>query len=104
MAKYVLAYHGGGMPETEEEQARLMQAWSDWLGSAGEKLIDGGAPIAQTKSVASDGAVSDGGGENPMTGYSLVSADSIDEVLAFAKSSPHLGSGGTIRVGETIEM
>jgi hypothetical protein len=27
MANYLLAYHGGGMPETEEARARVMGAW-----------------------------------------------------------------------------
>ena len=102
MANYVLLYNGGSMPETEEEQAQVMQAWSDWLGSAGDKLVDGGAPIGQRKSIAPDGAVSDGGGA--VGGYSIVQADSLDEAVAFAKASPHLGAGGTVEVGEALEM
>jgi len=27
MAKYLLSYHGGGMPESEEEGAKIMAAW-----------------------------------------------------------------------------
>ncbi len=102
MAKFVLLYSGGSMPETEEEQAQVMQAWSEWLGSAGDNLVDGGAPIGQKKSVAPDGAVSDGGGA--ISGYSLINADSLDEAVAFAKGSPHLTAGGTVEVGEAIEM
>ena len=30
MANYLLAYHGGGMADTEEEQARVMAAWGKW--------------------------------------------------------------------------
>ena len=29
MAKYLLVYHGGRMPEGEEAQAKVMAAWGD---------------------------------------------------------------------------
>ena len=35
MAKFILAYHGGGMPETEAEQAAVMAAWGAWFGNLG---------------------------------------------------------------------
>jgi hypothetical protein len=44
MANFVLLYTGGSMPETEEEQARVMQAWTDWYGTIGSGLKDGGNP------------------------------------------------------------
>jgi hypothetical protein len=31
MPKYLLAFHGGRMPETNEEGARVMAAWASWL-------------------------------------------------------------------------
>ena len=45
MAKYLLSYHGGGMPESEEEGARVMAAWGEWMGSLGESMVDGGNPV-----------------------------------------------------------
>ena len=35
MPNYLLAYHGGGMPETEEEGARVKAAWGQWMGKVG---------------------------------------------------------------------
>ena len=103
MAKYLLTYHGGGpMPESEEEVAAVYQAWSDWLGSAGDNLVDGGNPISHGKLVAPDGAVSDA--NDAVTGYSIVNADSIDDAVVFAKSSPHIAAGGTVGVRETVDM
>lgn len=104
MAKYLLTYKGGSMPETEEEGAKVMAAWSSWLGGLGESLVDGGAPIGQTRTIGADGSVSDGGGADPVTGYSLVKADSLDAALSIAKGCPHLDVGGSVIVGETIEM
>ena len=48
------------------------------------------------------GKSSQGGGA--VGGYSIVQADSLDEAVAFAKASPHLGAGGTVEVGEALEM
>ena len=104
MAKFVLAYHGGGMPETEAEQAAVMAAWGAWFSGLGEAVLDGGNPVAMTRTVASDRSVSDGGGANPLSGYSLLQADSLDAAVEMAKGCPILASGGSIEVCEAIEM
>ena len=104
MAKYLLTYKGGSTPETEEEGAKVMAAWSSWLGGLGEALADGGAPVGQARTVGADGSVSDGGGADPVTGYSIVNAASIDDAVSIAMGCPHLDAGGSVIVGETIEM
>ena len=89
MAKYALIYHGGGgMPETEEEGARLMAAWGAWMEGLGDALLDGGAPFGPATTIASDGSTSDGGGANPATGYSFVQADSVGEAVAPGEELP----------------
>src|SRR6266705_207945 len=61
MANFVLLYSGGSMPETEAEQAAVMQAWGAWYGALGSAVVDGGNPFTPVaKSIASDGTVSDG--------------------------------------------
>ena len=32
---YLLVYHGGSSPESPEEGAKAMQAWTDWWTTAG---------------------------------------------------------------------
>ena len=106
MAKFVFAYHGGGMPEdmSEEAVAKEMEAWGAWMGSLGEALIDGGNPIGQSKTVTA-GGVTQGGGANPLSGYSLFEAADIDAAVAAAKGCPILNSpGGSIEVAEAIDM
>ncbi|HKF37191.1 MAG TPA: hypothetical protein VKB35_09845 [Ktedonobacteraceae bacterium] len=44
MANYLLLYSGGRMPESEAEQAAVMQAWTSWFGELGSALVDGGNP------------------------------------------------------------
>ena len=102
MAKYLLVYHGGGMAEGEEAQAKVMAAWGAWFQSLGPALADGGNPIAQTKTIAANGSVSDGGGANAASGYSLIEADSLDAAVGLAKGCPVLESGASIEVAETF--
>jgi len=104
MPKYVLAYHGGSMPESEAEQAAVMAAWGAWFGSLGDAVVDGGYPTGPSKTLASDGSTSDGGGPNPVSGYSLINATDLDAAVSLVKGCPILAAGGTIEVAETIEM
>jgi hypothetical protein len=100
MANYLLVYHGGGMPETKEEGARIMQAWTDWFGTLGASLVDGGNPASKTKSIAADGSVSDD--STGPSGYSVISADSSDEAVEKAKGCPVLQGGASLEVVETF--
>ena len=104
MSKFVLTYHGGAMAETEEEQATVMAAWGTWMEGLGSALKDPGNPAGASKTIGSDGSVSDGGGSNPVTGYSLIEAGSLDEAVTLAKGNPVLESGGSIEVVEALEM
>ena len=45
MPNYLLAYHGGGEPESEAAQAAAMLAWNDWLETTGEAMLDLGSPV-----------------------------------------------------------
>jgi len=100
MANYLLVYHGGAMPETQEEQAQVMQAWTAWFGTLGDALVDGGNPVSQSKTIASGGAVGDT--SNGATGYSIIKADSLDKAVELAKGCPVLHGGASIEVAETF--
>ncbi|MBT5140214.1 MAG: hypothetical protein HOM37_14285 [Acidimicrobiaceae bacterium] len=105
MAKYVLAYHGGHrMPESEEGMDKLVAAWSTWFDSMGGSLLDGGNPVGAAKTINSDGSVSDGGGVNPLAGYSLIEAGSLDAAVDIAKGCPVIGNGGSVEVAEAMDM
>ncbi|MDH5456272.1 MAG: YciI family protein [Gammaproteobacteria bacterium] len=104
MAKYLYVYHGGSDPETEEEVAEVLDAWGNWLGSMGAAVIDGGNPVGRSSTVNPDGSVTDDGGANPASGYSLIEAADFDDALAKAKGCPILQAGGSIEVAEVIDM
>ncbi len=103
MANYLLVFHGGSMPESPEEGAKVMKAWTDWFGVLGGALVDAGNPVSQVKTIASNGAVSDGGA-NPSSGYSVIKADNLDAAVALAKGCPVLAGGASIEVAETFAV
>ncbi len=105
MAKYVFIYHGGSVqPSSPEEGLAIMQAWVQWFASMGDAVIDGGHPVGLSSTVNSDGSLSAGGGSNPVSGYSLIEATSLEDAHQKAKGSPHLKAGGTIEIAEAIDM
>ena len=104
MAKYLFVYHGGSMPETEEEQARIIQAWMDWLGGMGDDAVDPGNPVGMSSTVHPDKSVTNDGGANPASGYGIIQADDLDDALAKAKGCPILEAGGTVEVAEIHEI
>lgn len=102
MPKYLFVYHGGGMPDSEEEGNRQRAAWGEWLGGMGKDVVDGGSPVGQSSTVERDGSVAPHGGLNPTSGYGIVMAKDLDDALAKAKGCPILSSGGSVEVAETF--
>lgn len=104
MTKFVFAYHGGSAPQTEAEGAAVMAAWEAWFAEIGPAIVDGGAPTGAAMTVGADGNVSDGGGANPLSGYSIVEAADLSGAVAIAKGCPVLEAGGSVEVAETVDM
>ena len=103
MPKFIFAYHGGKMPESEEEGAKVMAAWGAWIGGLGDAFVTPGAPVGMSKTVSASG-VEDNGGSNPISGYSVVMADNMDAAIEIAKGCPGLANESTVEVAELIEM
>ena len=104
MANYVLTYTGGAQPDntSEEERAAIMAAWGAWYGAMGEAVVDGGNPFGPSVAVTSAGVQE--GAPSGLTGYTIVSADSLAAATDLAKGCPHLDSGGAVEVYETFEV
>lgn len=102
MGKYVYAYRGGGgMADSPAETEKAMAEWGAWFGRLGAAVVDGGAPFAGSKVVASTGQA---GAASGLTGYSIVSASSLEEAAKLTDGCPVLASGGTVDVYECIDM
>jgi hypothetical protein len=104
MANYVLVFIGGSVPETEAAQQQVMADWGTWYGGLGAAVVDPGTPFGPSKTVAADGSVSDGAA-SALTGYTILTADSLDAATEMSKGCPILADGaGSIEVYETLEM
>jgi hypothetical protein len=100
----MFVYSGGhGVSEDEAERNAQYAQWGQWFGELGSAVVDGGAATGTAKTVGADGTVSDGGSRS-LSGYSIVSADSLDSAVERAKGCPVLGIGGAVDVYEAIAM
>ncbi len=103
MAKYLLAYKGGGMADGDAEREAAMAAWGTWFGSLGPAVVDPGNPFGPSSTVAAGGGVSNGA-PSGLTGYTVLSADSLDAANELAKGCPILDAGGSVDVYETVAL
>ena len=102
MPNYIIAHHGGKKPESPEEGGKQMEKWQAWVDGLGDAAVNPGTPLGKSRIVSSD-SVSDDGGQNSLTGYSIAKADTMDTALEMAKACPFLDIG-TIEVAEVMEM
>jgi len=105
MAEFLLVYRGGSMPETDEERGRVMEAWTAWFADLGSAVKDGGNPFTPvSKTIAADGSISDTADSPPASGYSIITAESLDEALGLAKGCPVLQGGASVEIHETFPV
>jgi len=93
------------MPETQAEQAAVIQAWTAWYGELGSAVVDAGNPFTPVaKSIASDGTVSEGPVGTMASGYTVIKADSLDAAVQVARRCPVVQGGARITVYETFPV
>jgi hypothetical protein len=102
MAKYVLAYTGGRVADTDEERQASMAAWQSFLGGLGDALVDMGNPFGASATVTANGG--NGAAPSHLSGYSIITAGSLDEAAEKAKGAPVVANGGGVEVYEALEI
>ena len=80
-----------------------MNKWNAWVTGMGDKLTNPGTPLGKTSVLTSDG-VSANGSSNPMNGFSIVEADSLDQAVEILSGCPVLDIGGTLEISEMMKM
>ena len=104
MPDFIFAYHGGTTPETPEDIEREMAAWGAWFEAMGDAVVIPGNPVGQSYTVTRD-AVTEDGGANPLTGYTVVRASDKDGAIALAQGCPIVQDGsGSVEVAEIHEI
>ncbi len=102
MAKYLLAYKGGGMATTDEAREAAMAAWGAWFGELGPAIVDAGNPFGPSASVGANGA--NGAAGSGLTGYSVIEASSLDDATSKTGGCPVIADGGSVDVYETFDV
>jgi hypothetical protein len=105
MANYLLTYVGlthQDSEETEEAGKAEMEAWMAWFGGLGESVVDTGNPTGLSAAMSPDGTV--GSASAGVTGYSVVSADSLAAAVEITRGCPHLAAGGRVEVYEIMDV
>ena len=100
MPRYLLAYHGGHVDESQEGRERVMKEFGEWFAELGPRLVDPGNPIARAVTV-DGGTVSDRGGSNPVSGYTVIEADDMEAAIELVKRGPIVQGGRTVQIAET---
>jgi hypothetical protein len=102
MATFLITYHGGGgMPESSEAREQMMAAFQAWATSVGNAMIDPGSPLGPRRTVTSNG-VSDAPADPTLGGYTLLSANSLDDAVKAVMDHPFVGRGGTLQVSQAV--
>lgn len=80
-----------------------MSKYRDWLSSLGDSAVSPANPLKNTRTVNSDGSVTDGS-TTSMSGFTIIEADSEEAALSIVKSCPYIGVGGSLEVSELMQM
>ncbi len=100
MAKFLVTYHGSGMPSDPAMMEQAKAAFGQWLGEAGEAVVDPGAPVRMVTQV-SNGQPDE---KIEIGGYSIIEAANPDDAAKILKSHPFVGRGGTLQVNEIMAV
>ncbi len=96
MKKFVFLYYGFEPPTQE-----IKDAWSNWFGSIGDKMVDSGNPFGPGREITHTGTKELPHDKGATVGYSIINAESIDEAEEIAKGCPIITS---VRVYEAMSM
>lgn len=94
MKKFVLLHYGFEKPTPE-----IMAAWGKWFESMKDRIIDMGGHFSGGREISKGGTRDLPLGLESITGFTIVSAESLDHAERIAQSNPFISS---IRVYEVM--
>jgi hypothetical protein len=96
MKKFVVLHYGFETPTKEIEEA-----WGKWFASIADKMVDSGSPFKQGREISSTGTKDLPLGMDSITGYTIISAESLDDAVEIVKDCPMIRY---LRVYEAMAM
>ena len=103
MPQYVITYLGGNQPSSSEEGRKNKTKYMEWLSSLGKKAVSPMNPFKNTCTINPNKSVNKGS-KTAMSGYTIITADSMDDVINIAKACPFLEIGGSLEVSELMQI
>jgi hypothetical protein len=106
MSQYVIVYTGGfngdqvSTPEDAKEHQTRYMTWLEGLGDAAVSPMN---PLLSTSTINPNGSIEEGS-KMSMSGFTIIEADSLDDVISMAKDCPFLDVGGSLEVSELMRM
>ena len=94
MKKFVLLHYGFEKPTPD-----IMTAWGRWFEAMKENIIDMGGHFSRGREISKAGTKDLPLGSESITGFTIVSAGSLDDAEKMAQSNPFISS---IRVYEVM--
>ena len=83
MKKFMLLHYGFETPTPEIEEA-----WGKWFVSIADRMVDGGSPFNGGREVSRSKTKDLPLGMESLTGYTIISAGSLDEAEKIAQGCP----------------
>ncbi len=96
MKKYLVLYHDVWEPIPE-----VQDAWQAWFARVGDRFVDSGTPFADAFEVTRGGTRALTRSDGPATGYSIISAVSLEDAEALFADCPY---GSSVRLYESTAM
>ena len=107
MAKFLFVYRNDAEQSnahaSPEEMQQVMARWGAWFQKVGAAIVDGGDGLMPSGKTVRASAVTDGPfieAKELVGGYSILQADSYDEVVEYARSCPVTEQGGSVEIRE----
>jgi hypothetical protein len=100
MSRFLVTYHGSGMPDDPALMEQAKAAFGNWVAGAGDAIVDPGAPVKMVSQVADQGATE----AVQIGGYSIIQADSVEDARAILSSHPYVARGGSLQVNQILEV
>jgi hypothetical protein len=92
--KFVLLHYG-----FEKPTAEIMAAWGKWFEAMKDNIVDMGGHFSKGREISGAGTKDLPLGPESITGFTIVSAASLDDAETMARSNPFISS---IRVYEIM--
>ncbi|HSW88772.1 MAG TPA: hypothetical protein VLG12_06440 [Candidatus Saccharimonadales bacterium] len=96
MKKFVLLYVGSVEPTQE-----VMEGWQKWFGVLGNRVVDSGNPFGAGREITKTGTHDLAQDEKAISGYTIINAESMEEVENLSKECPIVTS---VKIYEAMAM